>query len=484
MFRNQTTEIGKNYRVAVIGLSLLSAAALAITLWMLTDLTKEQSVVDSLMKELPTGERGPAEYLAGELKWQFRLTILVVINVTVAGIAVILLWRAYHASQASLRDFKALASDVISGMDLGVITTDLAGYVTSINQRGIELLELDSDCVGDSIAGFKTVALNEFRDDWMAERSTEMFRDLSVEIDGGTRRLRTFCQTLNDHEGNEVGNVIQLRDVTERFLIEQRMRRMERYMGLGSLAGGLHHEIKNPLAALSLHVQLLEEQLESDGTSDENRQMLGVIRTEVTRIGGVLESFRDFAAIDSLHSIRVDIAEMLKQQVELMRLQTHQQNILVVLNTGEGETTLEADQTRLEQVFLNLFINATEAMPEGGQLTISIDHIDESLRINFADTGNGIPASLADKILDPYFTTKDHGTGLGLALCDKIVRQHQGTLDFYSSANGTTFEVTLPFESQANVSSGDLLDQAESPMDFQTLPTRSPDAQLGVIQAH
>ena len=446
MFRSQTSELGKSYRLAVIGLSLLSAAALAITMWMLDDLLKEQTVVDDLMKELPRGAKGPAEFLAGELKWQFRLTILVVINVVVTAIAVILLWRAYHASQASLRDFKALASDVLSGMDLGVITTDLAGNVTSINRRGLELLAADTTCVGSSIASFKSVPLKEFRDDWMAERSTDMIRDLTVTEGRNTRRLRAFCQILSDHDGNEVGNVLQLRDVTERFLIEQRMRRMERYMGLGSLAGGLHHEIKNPLAALSLHVQLLEEQLEADDTSEDNRQMLGVIRTEVTRIGGVLESFRDFASIDCLNTNRVDVAEMLSQQIELMRPQAKQQGVQIVCDPCEGETKIEADQSRLEQVFLNLFINAMEAMPDGGTLTIATSRMEDALRIDFADTGCGIPANLTDKILDPYFTTKDSGTGLGLALCDKIVRQHQCALDFQTSENGTTFAVILPIE--------------------------------------
>jgi len=430
--------------LAVIGLSLLSAAALAITAWMLIDLLKEQTIVAGLLKDLPRSAKGPAEMLAGELRWQFRLTILVVINVIVTGIAVILLWRAYHASQTSLRDFKALASDVLSGMDQGVLTTDLNGNITSINRRGLELLDADPSCSGRSLADLKNIALQKYRNDWLAEQSTSMIRDFSIISGGSTRKLRAFCQFLNDHDGNQVGNVLQLRDVTERVLIEERMRRMERYMGLGSLAAGLHHEIKNPLAALSLHVQLLEEQLEADNTSEENRQMLGVIRTEVTRIGGVLEGFRDFAAIDSLNTNEVEVVAMLTQQIELMRPDASRQGIKFVFRPCEPATTIHADQTRLEQVMLNLIVNAMEAMPSGGTLTISTHKDDRSLRIEVADTGHGIPEYLTDKILDPYFTTKGSGTGLGLAICDKIVRQHLGALDFYTSPRGTTFEVTLP----------------------------------------
>lgn len=444
MFRIHSTETGKSYRVAVIGLSLLSATALAITIWVMIDFLKEQSIVEGLIKELPRDAKAPAEVLAGELRWQFRLTILVVLNVIVTGIAVILLWRAYRSSQASLRDLRALASDVLGCMDQGVITTDSTGTVTSINRRGLELLEAQTECIGRPIDEIKAVPLNQYREDWLAERSTDMIREFCVSYRGNPRKLRAFCQMLNDHDGNEVGNVLQVRDVTERLLIEDRMRRMERYMGLGSLAAGLHHEIKNPLSALSLHVQLLEEQLETDNTTEEIRQMLGVIRTEVTRIGGVLEGFRDFAATGQLNTTDVDVANLIAQQIDLIAPQAERNRIKIEFEPWESPIKVSADRVRLEQVLLNLIVNAMESMPEGGTLTISMSVQEGFAKIEVADTGCGIPVNLQDKILDPYFTTKSSGTGLGLALCDKIMRQHLGSIDFRTSQEGTTFRLLLP----------------------------------------
>lgn len=446
MFRVHSQENGKTYRLAVIGLLLLSAAALAVTIWVMVDFLREQSIVEELIGKLPANAKESAEVLAGELRWQFRLTILVVLNVVVTGFAVVLLWRAYRLSQESLRDIKALAGDILSSMDQAVITTDQDVKITSINQRGLELLAPDTECVGKPLASLSAVPLHKFRNDWLVEQSASMTRDFRVSGDGNNRILRAFCQTLNDYEGNEIGNVLQLRDVSERVLIEDQMRRMERYMGLGSLAGGLHHEIKNPLAALSLHVQLLEEQLEAVEASDEVQQMIGVIKTEVKRIGGVLEGFRDFASIGQLNVGPVNLVDLVSRQVELVGPRAEQKGVKIEVRSNVAATEIPGDRVRLEQVLLNLIVNAMEAMPDGGNISIALFAAQDKARIEVTDTGFGIPNNLHDKILDPYFTTKGEGTGLGLALCDKVMRQHHGSLEFRTSPKGTTFLLTLPTE--------------------------------------
>ncbi|MAP10119.1 MAG: PAS domain-containing sensor histidine kinase, partial [Rhodopirellula sp.] len=180
MFNDQTSPFIKNYRFAVIGLSLLSASALAITIWMLVDFLKEQNAVDELLRDLPRDSQGPAKFLADELRGQFRLLILVVINVVVTSIAVILLWRAYHASQTSLRDVKALASDVLNGLDLGVITTNGDAIVTSINPSGLDMLDATPNCIGKPLKQFEDAALQQFCDEWVIDRSPAVVRDFTV----------------------------------------------------------------------------------------------------------------------------------------------------------------------------------------------------------------------------------------------------------------------------------------------------------------
>jgi PAS domain S-box-containing protein len=452
MFRVHSTATSRSFRLAIVSLLTLSAAAFAVTVWVMVDIVREQEIVQELIGKLPSETTPVAEELAGELRWQFRLSILVVLNLVVTAFAVMLLWRAYRSSEESLRDIKSQAGDILSSMDLAVITTDLNGIVTSINRCGIELLTLDGEFVGRPLEDLsKSTFLEEFRLAMRASGQRDFIKDFSHSINGSIRVLRAFWQPLQNYDQEDIGNVLQLRDVTERVLMDERLLRMERYMGLGSLAAGLHHEIKNPLAALSLHVQLLEEEIAGPQTSDDVHEMLGVITTEVTRVGGVLENFRDFASLGRLNLTDLDLAKLVDRQVKLIRPQADSQEIQVRVELpAELMTPVHADRVRLEQVLLNLLINAMEAMPDGGQLIIRVSMVEISdaanVRLEVIDTGNGIPATIHDRIFDPYFTTKGDGTGMGLALCDKIMRQHDGSLEFHSSDSGTVFEMTLPIE--------------------------------------
>ncbi|MCA9041853.1 MAG: PAS domain-containing protein, partial [Planctomycetaceae bacterium] len=302
MFRVHQDPTSKTPFLAIVGLLVLSLSALGVTVWIMDDFLREQEIVQELIKTLPPEQTDSAEELIGELRWQFRLTILVILNMVLTALAVVILWRAYRASQESLQTIKAQASDILSCMDQAVITTTLDGEVTSINQRGRQFLQLPEDVVGQQLKEICTqIPLEQYRLEMSHRENSEETRDFTLELDGTLRTLRGFCQPLRDREDQISGHILQLRDVTERVLIDERLRRMERYMGLGNLAAGLHHEIKNPLAALSLHVQLLEEQLDQSDVSDEIQDMLGVIKTEVMRVGGVLENFRDFASVGHLH---------------------------------------------------------------------------------------------------------------------------------------------------------------------------------------
>lgn len=447
MFHVYETRVSRGFQLAIGGLTLLSLTGLVVTLWILADFQHEQEIVARIIRDLPDSDLAVARELAGELRFQSQLSILLVLNICVTAVALALLVRAYLNSERSLREVKVLASDVLGSMDQGVLTTDRNESITSINPRGMELLGLHGNVLDQplSVVGIEHTLLSVICSHVNAHHSPVRDCDYTITTQGHEQTLRAGCSLLRNEQQEELGTVIHVRDVTERALMEQRLRRMERYAGLGSLATGLQHEIKNPLSALSLHVQLLDEALMGQNLSPEVDEMLGVIHTEIIRLTAVLEGFRDYASMSEPGRSDVDLAALINKLARFIRPQAEQQHVKVEVNLAEKTLpAIKADSVHMDQVLLNLALNALQAMPDGGTLSIGLQQEGEWLRIKVTDTGKGIPAEFRDRIFDPYFTTRNDGTGMGLALCEKIVRQHDGTIDVKTGAGGTTFSVILP----------------------------------------
>ncbi|EDL58013.1 two-component system sensor histidine kinase NtrB [Gimesia maris] len=447
MFHVYKTRVSRGFQLAIGGLALLSLTGLIVTLWILADFQREQEIVARIIRDLPDSDLAVARELAGELRFQSQLSILLVLNLCVTAVALALLVRAYLNSERSLREVKVLASDVLASMDQGVLTTDREEVITSINPRGMELLGLHGNVIDQplSVVGIEHTLLSVICSHVNAHHSPVRDCDYTITTQGHEQTLRAGCSLLRNEQQEELGTVLHVRDVTERALMEQRLRRMERYAGLGSLATGLQHEIKNPLSALSLHVQLLDEALMGQTTSEDVNEMLGVIHTEIIRLTAVLEGFRDYASMSEPGRTDVDLGTLIKKLARFIRPQAEQQHVKVEVNLAEENLpAIKADSVHMDQVLLNLALNALQAMPEGGILSIGLQQEGEWLRIKVSDSGKGIPAEYRDRIFDPYFTTRNDGTGMGLALCEKIVRQHDGTIDLKTGAGGTAFSVLLP----------------------------------------
>ena len=446
---------GRGVRRFAAGLAILSLIALTVTASILLDVAREQEIVARIVQHLPESDMAVAEELSGDLRLRSGLSFLLVLNIIGTAIAFALVVRGYLTSEQSLRDVKVLAADILASMDAGVITTDRHGRMTSLNPRGYELLGLaNNDGVGRTLTelastemGKEHSLLESICNEVRTHHNCIRDMDYTVTRHGHKQTLRAGCTLLKDQQDHEIGTVIHVRDVTEKALMEQRLRRMERYMGLGSLAAGLHHEIKNPLSALSLHIQLLCERLDEDSPDPEVHELLDVLQTEVVRINKVLDSFRNYASASKLGRSWVDVATLIEKLVRFLRPQTKNQNVVVKVDLPKQSLgSIEADSIQLEQVLLNLALNALAAMPDGGTLRFSLSKPNKSIRIDVADTGNGIPEEIQSQIFDPYFTTRSEGTGMGLALCDKIVRQHAGSIGFRTSPTGTEFSILLPMD--------------------------------------
>ena len=444
----------RSMRFLAAGLALLSVVSLIVTVLITLDVQREQEIVTSIVQHLPKSDLEAATELSGSLRLSRRLAILMVLNVIGTAVALGLVLRGYMHSERSLQDVKVLASDILASVDAAVITTDRHGMMTSINVGGRELIGLDDDCIGRYLTDIDRAhaQLGTICAEVNKTHRTVRDRDYCVTHQGHKKTLRVSCTILRSQQKDEIGTVVYVRDVTQKALLEERLRRMERYIGLGSLAAGLQHEIKNPLSALSLHIQLLRERLSVDLPHPEVNEMLDILHTEVHRISNVLDGFRNYASVNALGRSPVVMGQLIDNLVRLLRPQAESQNIVIVFDRSPKPLgTVLADSGQLEQVLLNLALNGIAAMPDGGTLTFVVSRRDETIRIDVVDTGHGIPVDVRSQVFDPYFTTRPEGTGMGLALCYKIVQQHGGSIDFRTGEDrgnlpGTEFTVLLPLD--------------------------------------
>ncbi|MCA9158018.1 MAG: PAS domain-containing protein [Planctomycetales bacterium] len=450
MVKEPDRSSGPSVRWFAIGLAGLSATAFVLTAWILHDLQHEQAALAELIRDVPKGDMTAAVELANDLRLQHRLLLLLVLNILGTAIAFAFVVRAYFSSERSLRDAKVLATDVRASIDAALITTDRSGQLTSVNPQGYALINLKPDCLGMPLSEVDSqhAALSAMCSEVLAKHVNIRNRDYSVMHQGHRRTLRAGCVLLRNQRQEEIGTVVHVTDITENALIEERLRRMERYMGLGSLAVGLQHEIRNPLSALSLHIQLLREKLEgSTAGQGEVAELLDVLQQETARINAVLDGFGNYASMRPTNRSPVDLPALIERLARLLRPQASQHNVEIELSLPKTQVRMvHGDTVRLEQMLLNLALNGLAAMPEGGRLSIRLAENDEGVQIEVADTGQGVPATVQSRIFDPYFTTRPHGTGMGLPVSEKIVRQHGGNIDFTSNTSGTVFSISLPWE--------------------------------------
>lgn len=239
-------------------------------------------------------------------------------------------------------------------------------------------------------------------------------------------------------------------DITEKKEMEERLLRGQRLESIGSLAGGIAHDLNNILSP----ILMLTDFMCDEADSDSERSMLQTVKTSAMRGAGLVRQILSFAHGISEKPMNIQVRHVIKDMVNLMQ-DTFPRSINIKQNVARDLWPVHGDPTRLHQVILNLCVNARDAMPHGGELIISarnIDSVDGNFKgrgivIEVSDTGTGIPLEIRDKIFQPYYSTKgpDKGTGLGLSTVGEIVKQHGGNIRFTSQlGGGTTFLIELP----------------------------------------
>ena len=228
--------------------------------------------------------------------------------------------------------------------------------------------------------------------------------------------------------------------------LQERARQAERLAELGTLTGGLAHELKNPLSTIQLNLQLLGEDLPQEAAYIRLRNRLATVQKETSRLRDTLDDFLRFAGRMELQKKPVELAGMLEELVDFYSPQAQLQRVFLRLNRTGGAIVAPIDERLLKQAILNLMINALQAMPEtGGEIILSARQEDGSAIIDIIDTGRGMNADTVQRIFDAYYSTKSGGTGLGLAIAQRIVHEHGGSIQVTSEVGkGSKFSITVP----------------------------------------
>jgi signal transduction histidine kinase len=231
-------------------------------------------------------------------------------------------------------------------------------------------------------------------------------------------------------------------------LLTERARQAERLAELGTLTGGLAHEIKNPLSTIQLNLQLLREDLPSGSESVRLHNRLATVQKETGRLREILDDFMRYAGKIELDRRPHDVNELLEELADFYAPQAQLQHVQLRLQKSAEPITASIDERLIKQVILNLMINAVQAMPEqGGEIILSarLDKANRRVVIDVIDTGTGIPPEKLDKIFDAYYSTKSGGTGLGLAMARRVIREHGGQISVTSEiGKGSDFRIELP----------------------------------------
>jgi PAS domain S-box-containing protein len=272
-------------------------------------------------------------------------------------------------------------------------------------------------------------------------------REIAAEIElktaEGEKRVSVSVQAIQE-DGERMGALVTLRDLDSLDSINTQLQVSERLAALGRITAGVAHEVKNPLNSMRLWLENLKESLpaDSDGAS---KQAVQVLDKEIDRLDAVVKRFLDFTRPMDVRLEPTQLAELLKEVLEVAQPQMHKANIQVAQLLPIDVPEVYVDRALLKQAILNLVLNAGESMPSGGQLRLVLSRRGEMAEISVGDTGKGIPPEHRQKIFQLFFTTRPGGSGIGLASTFRIVQLLNGSIDFTTEVGkGTTFRIELP----------------------------------------
>lgn len=353
-----------------------------------------------------------------------------------------LLGQQYRGAKQDALQLRSNVEQLLQRLDEAVLLFDPKGRVVMAGEPAERMLGKGRDDIlgrqfdelfpKDSMLGFLVTRAVQMR---------QPLHDELVTLSDGGRSMRVLLNVeilQKNRNAEQIGTLVTLRDAETRKQLEQQLDVSSRLAAISRLTSGVAHEIKNPLNAMALHLEVLKNKL--DATEPE----IEVIAREIQRLDNVVKTFLSFNKPIELQASPVDLSGLVQEVVTLVAVDAGEKNIQVSTDF-DRDAWVNGDRDLLKQAILNVVINALEAMQAGGWLAVSTERAGPGFQVVITDSGGGIPAEVQDKIFNLYFTTKDGGSGIGLAMTFRVVQLHSGTIDFVSEqGKGTTFRLRFP----------------------------------------
>jgi two-component system, NtrC family, sensor kinase len=361
------------------------------------------------------------------------------------------LYRSIEAKALELQRLKAYTENIIESINVAVLAIDHLGSVTSCNRAFEDLFNttrqkitgspIEDLFAADVIASIQKTAGIET---WELETSANIFK-FYIDSRAGKRLIVNLSLIpLKSVSTESSGSLLVLDDITEKMLLEDQLMQAEKLSSIGLLAAGIAHEVNTPIAGISSYTQML---LQNTPESDQRKPILEKIEKQTFRAAEIVNGLLNFSRMNASEFKALDINQLISDSLALMNHQLQQNHIKVESRFDDSLPPIYGNMGKLQQVFVNLFLNARDAMPSGGELAVQTGMNESMVIVDISDTGMGISEENLKKIFDPFFTTKalGKGTGLGLAVTYGIIQEHGGRIFVDSDfGKGTHFRLKLP----------------------------------------
>jgi PAS domain S-box-containing protein len=329
-----------------------------------------------------------------------------------------------------------MMAEILDGIEIGIVLLNREEKIIFANKASEEILQ----CKREFLLGKRFLSLFPHKVKEFSQRDGD--GQIFFHEKRGDALLKLLIVSYHDSQGRERGKVANLQDMTQIYKMQEEILKIDRLAYLGEFSSTLAHEIRNPLAGIKTTAQALSEELEE---KDPRKEYIDRIVKEIDRLNDLLRTFFSFAKPKRLDCIPCRIQDIIREVKGLLAKEAERNRVTIKEMYADTLPLVPLDANQMQQVFINLFLNALQAMPEGGKLTVEIDQRDSWVQVKIKDTGKGIASDHLTKIFDPFFTTKSKGLGLGLAITQKILKGHGGTIAVESiPGEGTTFILDLP----------------------------------------